>query len=101
MSRGLTAAANGCTVPTLPTGYFFFVYQSPGAKKDWRWRFHGPQDRIIAVSGEGYADEALCVEAVNILSQNSDRPDIRYYGAGTQSGPRFANRSANPSANPS
>ena len=97
MSRGLTAAANGCTVPTLPTGYFFFVYQSPGAKKDWRWRFHGPQDRIIAVSGEGYADKALCVEAVNSLSQNSDRPDIRYYGAETRSSPRFANRSANPS----
>ena len=65
-------------MPVLAGGYYFYVYQSPSAEKAWRWRFHGPLNTLIAVSGEGYPDKVLCVEAINSLSRNSKRPVIRY-----------------------
>jgi uncharacterized protein YegP (UPF0339 family) len=58
--------------------FFFMVVQSPGAKKEWRWRMYAAQDRLVAVSGEGYADKAACVQAVDLLSAQSARPDIRF-----------------------
>jgi uncharacterized protein YegP (UPF0339 family) len=54
------------------------VAQSPGAKKHWRWRMYGSGNRLVAVSGDGYADKAACVAAVKHLSMQSANPDIEY-----------------------
>ena len=62
----------------MTPGYFFLVYQSPGGKRDWRWRFVGPHRRVIAVSGDGYADKAKCVAAVENLTDESKSPVIEY-----------------------
>jgi uncharacterized protein YegP (UPF0339 family) len=56
--------------------YFFLVYQSPGTKKDWRWRFHAPDRKTLAVSGQGYADKADCINAIHVLAEKCQHAEI-------------------------
>jgi uncharacterized protein YegP (UPF0339 family) len=57
--------------------YFFMVYQSPGTKKNWRWRFHAPNRKTLAVSGEGYADKAECIDAIHEVARSCQQAEIR------------------------
>ena len=54
----------------------FFVFESAGSKKEWRWRLLGVGGRLVAVSGEGYPSKEACMEAVRMLALQAKNPEI-------------------------
>jgi uncharacterized protein YegP (UPF0339 family) len=54
----------------------FFLFESAGSKKEWRWRLLGVGGRLVAVSGEGYPTKEACMQAVRMLALQSKDPEI-------------------------
>ena len=47
------------------TGCYFELYKD--AMDEYRWRFWGPNGRLIAISGEGYSSRKDCIAAIDRL----------------------------------
>jgi uncharacterized protein len=47
------------------TGYYFELYKD--AMNEYRWRFWGPDGRLMAMSGEGYRSRKDCIAAIDRL----------------------------------
>ena len=48
----------------------FRVYEDAGG--EWRWRLVAGNDRIIAVSGEGYRDKRDCLRGIELVKDSKD-----------------------------
>jgi uncharacterized protein YegP (UPF0339 family) len=59
--------------------YFFWVYRD--AKAEWRWRFYAPNEKIVAVSGEGYKNRADCEHAIQLVKRYAPPAPIRYHAS--------------------
>jgi uncharacterized protein YegP (UPF0339 family) len=56
-------------VDESPPGYRFVVFRDDAGA--FRWRFVGPNGRIVAVSGEGYLSEDDCKTAIIIICREA------------------------------
>ncbi|MBV9492658.1 MAG: DUF1508 domain-containing protein [Acidobacteria bacterium] len=43
-------------------------------RKEWRWRLYSKNNRIIAVSSEGYDREDSCDHSIELVKQAVDAP---------------------------
>ena len=43
----------------------------------WRWSFYGPGGHHLAVSGESYATESECRDAIEVIAGRTQHADIR------------------------
>ena len=43
-------------------------------KGEWRWRLVAANGRIIADSGEGYSNEADCLDGIRSVKHSKDAP---------------------------
>jgi uncharacterized protein YegP (UPF0339 family) len=59
------------------TPYFFFVYRD--AKREYRWRYYAPNNRIIAESGEGYVNLGDCLAAISLVKVHSPTASVVYH----------------------
>lgn len=59
------------------TPYFFFIYRD--AKREYRWRFYAPNNRIIAESGEGYVNRGDCLAAIALVKAHSPSASTEYH----------------------
>lgn len=50
----------------------YYMYKDAGAY--WRWRLKASNGRIIADSGEGYANESDCLAAINLVKGSGGAP---------------------------
>jgi uncharacterized protein YegP (UPF0339 family) len=41
---------------------------------EWRWRLVAANNRIIATSGEGYANRNDCISAIELVKTSQDAP---------------------------
>ena len=48
----------------------FQVYEDAGG--EWRWRLVAGNERIIAVSGEGYRDRRDCLHAIELVKDSKE-----------------------------
>lgn len=48
----------------------FQVYED--AKGEWRWRLVAGNERIIAVSGEGYRDKRDCLHGIELVKESKE-----------------------------
>lgn len=46
----------------------------PDARGEWRWHLKGADDRIIAISSEGYRDESDCEDAIVLVKSSQAAP---------------------------
>lgn len=49
---------------------YFEVYQDKA--KEWRWRLKAANHQPIASSGEGYAQKASCLHAIELVKSSKD-----------------------------
>ncbi|HYH08171.1 MAG TPA: YegP family protein [Thermoanaerobaculia bacterium] len=49
-------------------------YYGEDARGEWRWHLKAANNRIIAVSGEGYKNEADCTDAIVLVKSAKDAP---------------------------
>ncbi|MEK6976167.1 MAG: DUF1508 domain-containing protein [Candidatus Thermoplasmatota archaeon] len=52
----------------------FEHYQDKG--NEWRWRFTSSNGRVIAVSSEGYRNEADCLNGIRLLQSEGPSAPI-------------------------
>ena len=48
----------------------FYIYQDNA--DEWRWRLRAANNKIIAVSGEGYVNKSDCRHAINLVKQSAN-----------------------------
>lgn len=48
---------------------YFYVYLD--FRREWRWRFRARDEKIIADSGEGYANKSDCEAAISLLKREA------------------------------
>jgi uncharacterized protein YegP (UPF0339 family) len=53
----------------VETSYFFVLRVD--VREKWRWSFYGPRGHHLAVSGESYATEQECREAIAALTSRT------------------------------
>lgn len=41
---------------------------------EWRWRLRAANNKIIANSGEGYANRTDCLSAIDLVKSSKDAP---------------------------
>lgn len=51
-----------------------YWYYKSTADNQWRWRLRAANNRIIAVSGEGYHNKADCLHAIALVKGSSGAP---------------------------
>ncbi len=56
------------------TAMRFEIYRD--AAREWRWRLRAGNGRIIADSGEGYADKAGCSDAIDLVKAGSGGAEV-------------------------
>ena len=49
-------------------------YYGKDSRGEWRWHLESANQRILAVSGEGYADEESCTDAITLVKSARDAP---------------------------
>lgn len=49
-------------------------YYGKDVRGEWRWHLKAENNRIIAVSGEGYQNERDCLEAIALVKGSKDAP---------------------------
>ena len=52
----------------------FEVY--PDKSGQWRWRFRANNGRIVADSGEGYANKSDCENGIKVVKNEAPNADI-------------------------
>lgn len=57
--------------------YFFFVYRD--TRREYRWRYYAPNNRIIADSAEGYVNLSDCLAAIGLVKTTSASASIAYH----------------------
>lgn len=51
---------------------YYEVYKD--ANGEWRWRLRAANNQVIATSGEGYANRADCLTAIDLVKSSQDAP---------------------------
>ena len=52
----------------------FYIYHD--AAGEWRWRLRAKNKKTVAISGEGYASQKDCEEAIKLVREAADAPVI-------------------------
>lgn len=52
----------------------YYLYKD--AKFEWRWRLRAANNKIIAVSGEGYKNKSDCTHAIALVKQSANAPIV-------------------------
>ena len=52
----------------------FAYYQDHAG--EWRWHLKGPDNKIIADSGQGYREERDCIRSINLVKLYALHADI-------------------------
>lgn len=63
----------------MATAYFFYVFKD--VKGEWRWRFYAPNNKIVAVGGEGYVNKADCIAGLNLVASHAPGATIKHAAA--------------------
>lgn len=58
------------TLGDAPTRRVFQVYEDAGG--EWRWRLIAGNERIIAVSGEGYHNRQDCLHGIELVKDSGE-----------------------------
>lgn len=53
----------------MSSGYRFKLYQD--SSDEWRWRFLAPNNKSIAISGEGYQNKSGCEDAIDLVKDHA------------------------------
>lgn len=54
----------------------FEVYKD--TREEWRWRFQASNNKIIAVSSEGYKNKGDCVHGIELVKKEAPEAKIVY-----------------------
>lgn len=46
------------------------------ANHEWRWRYRALNNKIIAVSSEGYGNKADCQHSIGLIKASADAPIV-------------------------
>jgi uncharacterized protein len=57
--------------------YFFWIYKDANA--EWRWRLYAPNEKKIAVSGEGFSSLRACEESIALVKRVAPGAPTRYH----------------------
>jgi uncharacterized protein YegP (UPF0339 family) len=60
----------------MGTAYWFYVFK--GKDGQWYWRFYAPNNRIVAIGGEGYQNKSDCVSGLNLVASYAPGATIKY-----------------------
>ncbi len=52
------------------------MYRDESVKREWRWRLRATNSKIIAASGEGYANKGDCRDIINSVKASADAPVV-------------------------
>ena len=59
-----------------PNNLTYYIYVDHAG--EWRWWLAAANNRSIAVSGEGYKNEADCIYAINLVASSDGAPIKRH-----------------------